>query len=219
MPKWQPSRGGEGAVRRVVSAPHAHGQRALSSPRGARRCRVRQGPPGACDGSNCSYLLKSSVPWWPSSRVLPAAFWGRRSVPIVPKGTRRWPSGLRTPAAPALAARACGARPAQGVARQPPWGSSSPGRVELVQPAAAGTRRRTEPLLSGSTSVRTWGLGRRKERFPLGREAFPARVPGLQLAAGDVIPVGKALGVNRVAGTGTAVAGRGRDGSLWVPVR
>lgn len=108
----------------------------------------------------------------------------------------------------------CG-RP-RGVARQPPWGSSSPGRVELVQPAAAGTRRRTEPLLSGSTSVRTWGLrtwglGRRKERFPLGREAFPARVPGLQLAAGDVIPVGKALGVNRVAGTGTAVA-------LWVPV-
>lgn len=86
MPKWQPSRGGEGAVCRVVSAPHAHGQRALSSPRGARRCRVRQGPPGACDGSNCSYLLKSSVPWWPLSRVLPAAFWGRRSVPIVPKG-------------------------------------------------------------------------------------------------------------------------------------
>lgn len=105
----------------------------------------------------------------------------------------------------------------RGVARQPPWGSSSPGRVELVQPAAAGTRRRTEPLLSGSTSVRTWGLGRRKERFPLGWEAFPARVPGLQLAAGDVIPVGKALGVNRVPGTGQlwpAGAGTAPSGCL-----
>lgn len=172
---------------------------------------MRQGPPGACDGSNCSYLLKSSVPWWPLSRVLPAAFWGRRSVPIVPKGTRRWPSGLQTPAGPGG-----GASASVGVVVSGAGGVGAAG--------SGRTRRRTEPLLSGSTSVRTWGLrtwglGRRKERFPLGREAFAARVPGLQLAAGDVIPVGKALGVNRVAGTGTAVAGRGRDGSLWVPVR
>lgn len=121
--------------------------------------------------------------------------------------------------------RACPGRACVRSAAGPGGGASA--SVGVVVSGAGGvgaagsgrTRRRTEPLLSGSTSVRTWGLGRRKERFPLGREAFPARVPGLQLAAGDVIPVGKALGVNRVAGTGTAVAGRGRDGSLWVPVR
>lgn len=127
-----------------------------------------------------------------------------------------WPSD---PAAPALAARACGARPAQGGGASASVGVVVSGAGGVGAAGSGRTRWRTEPLLSGSTSVRTWGLGRRKERFPLGREAFPARVPGLQLAAGDVIPVGKALGVNRVAGTGTAVAGRGRDGSLWVPVR
>lgn len=120
-----------------------------------------------------------------------------------------WPSD---PAAPALAARACGARPAQGGGASASVGVVVSGAGGVGAAGSGRTRRRTEPLLSGSTSVRTWGLGRRKERFPLGREAFPARVPGLQLAAGDVIPVGKALGVNRVAGTGTAVA-------LWVPVR
>lgn len=118
------------------------------------------------------------------------------------------------------------------VACQPPRGWLSPGWVELVPLAAAVIWGRTETTsvsallyFSGSTSVRTWGLGRRKECFLLGRrEAFPARspssfVPGFQLAAGDVIPVGKALGVNRVAGTGTSVAVRDWDGSLWVPVR
>lgn len=143
------------------------------------------------------------------------------------KGTRQWPSGLRTLASPALAV--CVWSPA----RPGRWlvslrgGLLSPGWVEFMQLAAAVTWWRTEPTsvsaflyFSGSTSVRTWGLGRRKECFLLGRrEAFPARlpsvcVPGFQLAAGDIIPVGKALGVNRVAGAGTAVAGRARDGWL-----
>lgn len=195
------------------------------------------GPPGRCDGSTCTYLLKSSVPCSPGDHYL-WSFQQAAGVGVLSPLCRRGHVSGRVAFGPrplppwpcvCVCVKRCLPRE---VACQPPRGLLSPGWVELVPLAAAVIWERTETTsvsaflyFSGSTSVRTWGLGRRKECFLLGRrEAFPARspssfMPGFQLAAGDVIPVGKALGVNRVAGTRTSVAVRDWDGSLWVPVR
>lgn len=94
------------------------------------------GPPGGCDGSSYTYLLKSSVPWCPGDRYL-WSFQQPSGVGVPSPLCRRdtsvaeWPSdpGLSRPGR--VRVEPC---PPREVARQPPWGFvvSGVGGVRVV---------------------------------------------------------------------------------------